>query len=251
MIFYELRDNPTLPTSEKSLLRLEHEGTLLVMAGMLDPLLHSYAPHYRARRLTDVTGTESTAKSMAIAHFYLLNHPENMAKLRAELRTLPETASWTQLEQLAYLSSVIAEANRLSFRVTARVCRIAPHEDLQYKGYTIPPGTPVSTTTLSVHTDESIFPDPWAFKPERWFGPEGAERRKYQMAFNKGGRTCIGMNLAHAEMFLTLAAVARSDLELFETDLSDVQFQHDFHIAYPRLDSKGVRTMVRGKATGT
>lgn len=33
-IFYELRDNPNLPPSEKSSLRLEHEGTLLVMAGM-------------------------------------------------------------------------------------------------------------------------------------------------------------------------------------------------------------------------
>lgn len=33
-IFYELRDNPTLPPSEKSSLRLEHEGTLLVMAGI-------------------------------------------------------------------------------------------------------------------------------------------------------------------------------------------------------------------------
>ena len=34
-IFYELRDNPKLPPSEKSLLRLEQEGTLLVMAGRL------------------------------------------------------------------------------------------------------------------------------------------------------------------------------------------------------------------------
>ena len=32
-IFYELRDSPTLPSTEKSSLRLEHEGTLLVMAG--------------------------------------------------------------------------------------------------------------------------------------------------------------------------------------------------------------------------
>jgi hypothetical protein len=33
-IFYDLRDNPNLPPSEKSPLRLEHEGTLLVMAGI-------------------------------------------------------------------------------------------------------------------------------------------------------------------------------------------------------------------------
>ena len=244
-IFYELRDSPTLPPPEKSLLRLEHEGTLVVIAGMLNPLLHRSALIFK---LTDVAGTESTAKSMCIAHFHLLNNPEKMAKLRAELRTVPETVAWTQLEQLPYLSGVIAEGNRLSFGVTARVCRIAPDEALQYKGCTIPPGTPVSTTTLCVHTDESISPDPWAFRPERWLGPEGAERRKYQMAFNKGGRNCIGINLAHAEMFLALAAVTRYDMELFETDLSNVQFRHDFHVAYPRLDSKGVRAVMRGKA---
>jgi len=32
-IFYELRDNQELPPSEKTIERLEHEGTLLVMAG--------------------------------------------------------------------------------------------------------------------------------------------------------------------------------------------------------------------------
>lgn len=79
-------------------------------------------------------------------------------------------------------------------------------------------------------------------------GSEGVERRKYQMAFNKGARNCIGINLAHAEMFLALAAVARYDMTLYETDIRDVQFTHDFHVAYPaKLDSKGVQAKVHGK----
>lgn len=81
-----------------------------------------------------------------------------------------------------------------------------------------------------------------------WLGPLGAERRKYQMAFKKGGRSCVGINLAHPEMFLVVAAVARYEMELFETDISDVEFRHDYHVAYPKLDFKGVRTVVRGKA---
>ena len=195
-----------------------------------------------------MAGTESTAKSIAIAHFHLLANPEIMRRVRAELKTVSNSASWTELEQLPYLSAVIAEGNRLSFGVTARVCRIAPDEDLRYKEYIIPAGTPVSMTTLSVHTDETIFPDPWSFKPERWLGQKGAERRKYQMAFNKGGRNCVGINLAHAEMFLALAAVASYDMDLFQTDISDVEFRHDYHVAYPKLGSKGVRALVRGKA---
>lgn len=46
---------------------------------------------------------------------------------------------------------------------------------------------------------------------------------------------------------MVIAAVARYDLELFETDLSDVEFQHDYHVAYPELDSKGIKAVVKRK----
>lgn len=48
------------------------------------------------------------------------------------------------------------------------------------------------------------------------------------MASNKGGRKCIGINVA--EMFLALAAI-RYGLEHLETDLSVVGFRHDYHVA--------------------
>ncbi|KAL9036155.1 MAG: hypothetical protein Q9214_006261 [Letrouitia sp. 1 TL-2023] len=238
-VFYELRDSPTLPVSEKSLLRLEHEGTLLVMAG-INRYLHI---HFRGLKL--LSGTESTAKSMAIIHFHLLANPAIMSKLRSEVRTVPETASWSELEQLPYLSACIAEGNRLSFGVTARACRIAPNESLSYKGHLIPPGTPVSMTSLCVHTDEHVFPDPWTFNPDRWLGSEGVARRKYQLAFQKGGRNCIGINLAHAELFVVIARIVRYEMALYQTDLSDVTFQHDYQVAYPKLDSKGVQAIVK------
>jgi hypothetical protein len=43
-IFYELRDNPKLPLSEKSRDRLEKEGVLLVMAGITPDLEISMYP---------------------------------------------------------------------------------------------------------------------------------------------------------------------------------------------------------------
>lgn len=220
-IFHDLRDNQDLPASEKSIDRLENEGTLLVMAG-----------------------TDSVAKSLAITHFYLLQNPTILARLQEELQPLPTTTSWTQLEQLPYLSGCIAEGNRLSFGVTTRTCRIAPAETLQYKQYPIPAGTPMSSTTLAIHTNETIFPDPWKFRPERWMGKEGMERRTYQMAFNKGGRSCIGMGFAHAEMLLCVAAVARYHMELFETGIGDVRFEHDYHVGFARLGSEGVMARV-------
>ncbi|KAH8590152.1 cytochrome P450 [Bisporella sp. PMI_857] len=223
-ILYELRDNQDLPPSEKSLSRLASEGGLLVMAG-----------------------TESTSRSLAITHFYLLHHKDVLARVRTELNTIPHPVSWSELQKLPYLNGCIAEGNRLSFGVTARMRRVATDETLEYRQYKIPPGTPVSQTSLSVHTDEAIFRDPWSFRPERWVGKEGVELHRYQMAFNKGSRSCLGINLAHAEMFLVIAAVARYDMKLYHTNETDVKFQHDFQVAFPKLGSKGVRAVVQGK----
>jgi hypothetical protein len=67
------------------------------------------------------------------------------------------------------------------------------------------------------------------------------------MAFNKGSRSCVGINLAHAEMFLVIVAMARYDMKLFETNVSDVKFKHEFHVTFPKSESKGVRAVMQGK----
>ncbi|KAI0485055.1 cytochrome P450 [Xylariaceae sp. FL0804] len=233
-IFHELRDSPSLPDSEKSPQRLEDEATLLVMAG-----------------------TQSTQLSLALAHYHLLANPAVMAQLRAELASRPSD-TLAELEKLPYLSGVVQEAHRLSFGLTGRNPRVSPDQPIRYtdpsrasgRTYTLPPGTPVSTSTLLVHANEDVFgPDPWTFDPRRWLGAAGAEarRKKYQMAFSRGPRMCLGMHLANAEMAMAVAAMARWNMELFETGLDAVAFLHDYHIATPRLDSPGVRARVRGR----
>lgn len=209
-VFHSLLDNPDLPASEKAFLRLEREGALLVLAG-----------------------TESPAKSLNTIFYHLLANPEILRKVREELNTVPQDASWIQLEQLPYLSAVLDEGYRLSFDVTARTARIAP-ETITYtptshtaflpnhsKSYKIPAGTPMSTTILMAHTAESVFPSPFMFDPDRWLGDDGRKLQKFQMAFGKGSRKCIGIELARAELFLVTAALVRGfDIELWETDES-------------------------------
>ncbi|TVY90100.1 Cytochrome P450 monooxygenase [Lachnellula willkommii] len=185
---------------------------------------------------------------------------EQEGALLAELSTVPKTASWSELEKLPYLSAVLEEGNRLSWGVTARTARIAD-ETLKYtpsayaaspgKSYAIPPGTPISTTTLSAHTAESVFPEPFTFDPERWLGDAGSERRKFQMAFGKGERKCIGIELARAELYLVTAALIRGfEMELWETDESEVAFVHDYQVAMPEFGSKGAMNTRGGLAHG-
>lgn len=227
-------DNPILPAPEKALLRLEQEGALLVLAG-----------------------TESPAKSLNMIFYHLLANTEIMSKLRQELNTVTQPASWTELERLPYLTAVIEEGHRLSFGVTARTARIA-RETLTYtptshaayssnngKSYKIPAGTPMSTTTLSAHTAPSVFPDPFVFDPERWVGDEGRKLQRYQMSFGKGSRKCLGIELARAEMYLVTAALVQGfDMNLWKTKANDVAFVYDYHVSMPSIEFKGLEAII-------
>ncbi|KAH9883683.1 cytochrome P450 [Xylariomycetidae sp. FL2044] len=247
-IFTHLRDSSDLPDSERSAQRLEDEGVLMTMAGTYSPML-----------------------SLVLAQYYLITRPDVMSNLRKELAAHEFTTAAAQLERLPYLSAIIQEAHRLSFGLTGRNPRICPDETIVYerdsstgRAYAFPPGTSLSVSTLVLHTDESLFPDPWKFDPERWLissddGHEKdedknslllAHRRRAMLSFMRGSRVCIGRHLANAEMAALVAAMARWDLELFETDETDVVYKHDYHVMCPKLESKGVRVKVTGRWAG-
>jgi cytochrome P450 len=227
-MFHTLRDCD-LPPEEKTLQRFCDEGEILLGAG-----------------------GETTAKTLTTTFFYLTENPAILARLRRELQTvMPDptsTPACTTLEALPYLSAIVSEGLRLSYGVTTRLPRIAPTETLHYKGYAIPPGTPVSQTCYFVLMNPSIFPDPETFRPERWLDKEKRLER-YLVSFGKGSRQCLGMNLAYAELYLTIATlVSRFDFELYETGIRDVKIKHDFFVAAPELGSKGVRVTVKERS---
>lgn len=149
----------------------------------------------------------------------LLANSAILVEPRKELSTLPEKATWTQLEQLPYLSAVVEEGNRLAFGVTAHTAWISykspTYSPSQFainsskfnESYTIPGGTPVSAPTLNIHTAENIFPNPFTSDPERWLGEDGRTLCKFRMAFGKDGRKCLGIELALAEILLATGYV--------------------------------------------
>lgn len=47
-------------------------------------------------------------------------------------------------------------------------------EDFDLMGYALPPGTIVSTQSWSMHRDAEVFPNPYAFVPERWLAVDGS-----------------------------------------------------------------------------
>ncbi|KAI9673869.1 MAG: hypothetical protein M1817_002075 [Caeruleum heppii] len=197
-------------------------------------------------------GTETTARALRVIVVHLLSNPAKMRRLKEELATvMPErtsVVSWARLEQLPYLTAVVMEGLRLSYGVAGRLTRIAPEEAMKFKQWTIPAGVPMSAWTVYNHQNETAFPDCQAFQPERWLVPkeERAILERHFTPFAKGLRMCIGSNLAFAEIYLTTATLFRRfDFALFKTDRSDVDLAHDFFVAVPKLDSKGVRVLVK------
>ncbi|KIW89237.1 uncharacterized protein Z519_10090 [Cladophialophora bantiana CBS 173.52] len=193
-------------------------------------------------------GAETVAKMLSWTTYYLLENPEKLNKMREELDRLDpgRTASLTDLEKMPYLTSVMLEGLRLSYGVSTRLQRIAPDRDLQYKEWTIPAGTAVGMTSVFMHHNENIFPDSYNFIPERWMNLDERKRlENYLVAFSKGSRQCIGLNLARAEMLLGLAKIFREvHFQLYETTREDVTMVHELFLPFPKVGSKGVRVLV-------
>jgi cytochrome P450 len=206
-------------------------------------------------------GTNTTSWALSVACFHLLSQPTILRKLKDELEAVdPERdghIALVDLERLPYLTGVCKEGLRLSYGATGRIPRIAPDVTMTCQSWKIPPGTPVCMDIYSTHHNEDVYPDSYAFKPERWTGKDAAALDKYFVAFSKGPRMCLGMTLAWAEMYLALAGVWRrfgsleakgkddvGTLELFKTDESDVKLARDFVFAAGKDGSLGVRVKV-------
>jgi cytochrome P450 len=234
-----------LPESEKTVERLWQEAQIFTFAG-----------------------TETVAWTLSVMIFYLLSIPAVLKKLKLELnKAIPDpdkVPEWKELEQLPYLSAAIQESLRFSLGASTRQHRSCPDEAVVFddgkKKLVIPAGTAIAMSTPLIHFNQDIFPDPHKFIPERWLDSPGKD--KYLWSFSKGPRQCLGINLAHAELYLCAAALFRrysgpsaskaeivgdetGSMALFETTSDDVTFQRDMFVPYPKEGSKGVRIVLK------
>ena len=157
-----------------------------------------------------VAGYETTALALTYAMYELARHPEVSARVRAEAEAIaPGRRLRTQdLPGLQWTEAVVKEALRLyppSHAVSRKVS--APFE---LGGYTIPKGCLVSFSIYAMQRNPRWFPEPDAFRPERWL--EGADKlpRGAYLPFGEGPRTCVGNHFAMAECKLVLATWLRA-----------------------------------------
>jgi cytochrome P450 len=226
-VFHELLQSAELPPSDRNLQHFVEEAQILIAAGQV-----------------------TTAYHLEVTCLYIMTTPGVLDKLRAELvhaitdsTSLP---SLKRLEELPYLSAVIAEGHRFTHGVAHRLPRVSPREPIIFQDWVIPPGTPVSMTHMFTHQNENIFPEPLTFRPERWLGPDGPALKKYLTPFSKGTRSCLGMHLAQAELYMTIAALFRRfEFKVWETTQDDVKIVYDFFVPMPKRGAKGLHALVK------
>lgn len=135
-----------------------------------------------------------TSTSLAWAFERLLRHPEKLARLREEIASG---------EGEAYLEAVIQETMRLCPPVPTVARRL--REPMELGGYEIPAGTTVAPCVYLLHRRADVYPNPYAFEPERFLErPPGTYT---WIPFGGGVRRCLAASFATQEMKRTIAAV--------------------------------------------
>lgn len=249
-----IKADPDLPTKLQSEKRRKETIFQQILSADLPPAEVSESRLVDEGTLIATAGSETTSWALAVTTYHLTRNPACMARLREELTqamptaALTDIASWQALEKLPYLAAVVKEGLRMAGGMLSRFPRITDRP-ITYAGYTIPAGTPVAMTPHLVLRNPAIFPRPERFQPERWLDAPGLDR--YMVAFGKGSRNCVGVHLAHAQLYVGIAVMSRRfELELFETGDGDVRPVRDLFTAGVRVDSLGIRVKVAARADG-
>lgn len=162
-----------------------------------------------------VAGRDTTACTIMWTFFMLVRHPDQLLKLKEEIRSTfgnRDEISRAELKGMTYLQNVLKETLRLypSVPVNSRTAArdtflpVGGGTDLQSPVF-VPKGTAVAYSVYSMHRRPDLFGmDAELFRPERWEGDlpmdkDSTNAKWSYLPFNGGPRICLGMDFGLAE----------------------------------------------------
>jgi cytochrome P450 len=149
----------------------------------------------------------------ALASFCLLmsENPDVMARIRQEQADFTASVPFTteQLKQMTYLEQVLKEVLRLIPPVGGGFREVI--EDCQFQGYRLPKGWNVQYPIRTTHQDETLYPHPEEFAPQRFAAETAADKQSPfgYIPFGGGLRECLGKEFAKLEMKIFAAMLVR------------------------------------------
>ena len=142
-----------------------------------------------------LAGHETTATGLAWSFDLLLRHPHVLDRLEAAVDDGDD----------AYVRAVVTESLRLRPVVPIAGRRLS--SELRVNGHVLPAETDVTPAIWLTHTREETYPEPYAFRPERFL--DGGPSTYAWIPFGGGVRRCIGAAFAEMEMRVALAEIVR------------------------------------------
>ncbi len=150
-----------------------------------------------------LAGHETTANSLAWTFERLVRTPAAYDRLRELVRGGDAGAD-------AYIEATIHEGMRVRPVIPA-IGRLVKRP-WRLGEYVVPAETAVAVSIVALHHREDVYPDPHAFRPERFLDRKPGTYT--WVPFGGGIRRCLGATLAMAEQRVVLRAIAaRVDLE--------------------------------------
>jgi cytochrome P450 len=148
-----------------------------------------------------VAGHETTASQLAWGFQLLAHSPESARRVAEETRAGGQDA---------YLTATICEIMRLRPVLPNAEPRLVK-QPVTIGGVEYPPGVVLVANAHLVHHDPAIYPEPLAFRPERFLEqPPGTYT---WLPFGGGRRRCLGASFATLEMKIVLRAIlSRSEI---------------------------------------
>jgi cytochrome P450 len=183
-----------------------------------------------------LAGHETTANQLAWAWERLVRTPAAHDALRHAVRTGDRSSDWVE--------ATIDEAMRVRPVIPTTARRVTVPWRLGEYG--VPAGTPIAISILLLHHREDLYPEPFAFRPERWLqeGEGVVKPGTYEwLPFGGGTRRCLGAALAMAEQRVVLEAMARR----LELEAADPKPERGRNRNVTMIPARGGRVVLRAR----
>ncbi|KAJ7222152.1 cytochrome P450 [Mycena pura] len=158
-----------------------------------------------------IGGADTTVSALGTFMLGMLTNPAAQKTAQAEIDAVTggkRLPSFEDEASLPYVSAMVKEALRWKNVTPFAVPRNLKTED-EYHGYRLPAGSIVIGNTWAILHDEALYPDPYAFKPERFLldGKLNPAVKNPDSAFGFGRRLCPGRHMATSSIWITVASL--------------------------------------------
>ncbi|KAI2474170.1 hypothetical protein C4B38_000245 [Diabrotica virgifera virgifera] len=176
-----------------------------------------------------LAGYETTSSAISFTLYELAKHPHIQEKLREEIKSVLKKygdITYEAIQEMSFLEMCLLE--------TLRMYPVLPFLERKCNSdYTIPNtnvvienGTCVLFPIYGLQTDESIFPNPLTYTPERFNDNYYNLRGSYFLPFGEGPRGCIGERFGKISAKMAIiTALLNSNVTLCKQSPNPVRFE--------------------------